>query len=187
MAIQDRTTHLSAALWHKRAAHYASQLYGGPRPRRCTECRTWPHRALSRSPIWSRTPACRLPGELDMICSTSEVAACCSSASTSFFCTSARALRLGLTRVLAFALVERSTRACVLLFAPLRDKITSSAQSLVVLASASLDHSSARKRNDSGIFRPNVFAVFNLIANWYLVGSCTGSSPGFAHRRTRSM
>src|SRR6516225_6983946 len=69
---------------------------------------------------------CRLPGELDMICSTSEVAACCSSASTSFFCTSARALRLGLTRVLAFALFERSTRACVLLFAPLRDKITSS-------------------------------------------------------------
>ena len=73
---------------------------------------------------------CRLPGELDMICSTSEVAACCSSASTSFYC----------TRVLAFALFERSTRACVLLFAPLRDKITSSAQSLVVLASASLDH-----------------------------------------------
>jgi len=57
MAIQDRTTHLSAALWHKRAARYASQLYGGPRPRRCTECRTWPHRALSRSPVWSRTPA----------------------------------------------------------------------------------------------------------------------------------
>jgi hypothetical protein len=47
--------------------------------------------------------------------------------------------------------------------------------------------SSARKRNDSGIFRPNVFADFNLIANWYLVGSCTGSSPGFAHRRTWSM
>jgi hypothetical protein len=47
--------------------------------------------------------------------------------------------------------------------------------------------SSARKRNDSEIFRPNVFAVFKLIANSYLVGSCTGSSPGFAPRKTRSM
>src|SRR5262249_42086696 len=47
--------------------------------------------------------------------------------------------------------------------------------------------SSARKRNDSGIFRPNAFAVLTLIANSYLVGSCTGSSPGLAPRRTRSI
>jgi hypothetical protein len=39
--------------------------------------------------------------------------------------------------------------------------------------------SPARKRNDSGIFRPSVFAVFKLIANSYLVGACTGRSAGF--------
>jgi hypothetical protein len=47
--------------------------------------------------------------------------------------------------------------------------------------------SSARNRNDSGIFRLSVFAVFKLIANSYFVGNWTGSSPGFAPRRTRSM
>ena len=46
---------------------------------------------------------------------------------------------------------------------------------------------SARNRNDSGTFRLSVFAVFKLIANSYFVGSCIGSSPGFAPRRTRSM
>src|SRR5215471_4041676 len=46
--------------------------------------------------------------------------------------------------------------------------------------------SSARNRNGEGIVRPSVLAVFKLIANSYLVGSCIGSSPGFAPRRTRS-
>ena len=79
------------------------------------------------------------PGELEMTCSTSEVAVCCSSASLSFFSRSlARALSFlisaawdapdAATRVLAFVPVERSLRPCVRLFAPLRDKVTSSAR-----------------------------------------------------------
>jgi hypothetical protein len=46
--------------------------------------------------------------------------------------------------------------------------------------------SSANNRNDSGIVRPSVLAVFRLTTSWNLVGSCTGSSPGFAPRRMRS-
>ena len=70
---------------------------------------------------------CKLPGELDMMRSTSEVAACCSSASASFFSSSARGSRLGLTRVLAFVLVERRPPTRLRFFAALRDKVTSSA------------------------------------------------------------
>src|SRR5262249_37533381 len=79
--------------------------------------------------------------------STSEVAVCCSSASERCPCTSAssrvrasscffNSLELGLllTRAFAFVPVERSLRPRVVrLFAPLRDKVTSSAQSLVPL------------------------------------------------------
>src|SRR5262249_37105758 len=87
---------------------------------------------------------CRLPGELEITPSTSEVAVCCASASESCPRASASSrvrassccfnsiseLGSSLTRALVFVLVERSLRP-VGLFAPLRDKITSSAQSLV--------------------------------------------------------
>jgi hypothetical protein len=72
------------------------------------------------------------PGEPEMTCSTPEVAACCSSASASFFFRSVLSARRRSTRVLAFVLVERSLRPRVGLFAPLRTKITSSEQSLVL-------------------------------------------------------
>src|SRR5262249_733747 len=49
----------------------------------------------------------------------------------SFFSRSARGSRMRLTRALAFVPVERSLRPRLGLFAPLRDKVTSSAQSLV--------------------------------------------------------
>src|SRR6516164_3086494 len=87
------------------------------------------------------------PGELEMTCKTSAVALCCSSASArssraslslrsyvSSCCSrSARGLRIRPTRVFATVPVERSLRPRVGLFAPLRDKITSLAQSLVPL------------------------------------------------------
>ena len=66
------------------------------------------------------------PGELEMTCRTSEVALCCSSASASFFSKSS----MRASYAVAFVLVERRLRI-VRLFAPLRDKVTSSAQSLV--------------------------------------------------------
>src|SRR6516164_10258043 len=47
--------------------------------------------------------------------------------------------------------------------------------------------SSARTRNDSGIFRPIAFAVFRFTTNSNLTGICTGRSVGFAPRRTWSM
>src|SRR5262245_7916541 len=112
--------------------------------------------------MWNRTPnfashmskafssmvlntGCKSPGELETTLSTSDVAVCCSSASTrcsrasassrlhaSSCCfRSARGLRIRPTRVLAFVLVERRPPACVRFFAPLRDKVTSSAQPLV--------------------------------------------------------
>jgi hypothetical protein len=78
------------------------------------------------------------PGELEMICSTSEVAVCCSSASarssraslssrlnvSSCRSRSAHRLRTWPTRVSAFVPVERTLRTCVRLFAPLRDEVT---------------------------------------------------------------
>src|SRR5262249_41946923 len=84
------------------------------------------------------------PGELEMTRNTSEVAVCCSSASarssrasassrvraSSCFFNSISELGPLLTRALAFVPVERSLRPRVGLFAPLRDKVTSSAQSL---------------------------------------------------------
>src|SRR5262249_44252971 len=70
--------------------------------------------------------------------STSEVAVCCSSASassrlyaSSCCSSSARGSRTRPPRALGFVPVERSLRPRVGLFAPLRDKVTSSAQSLV--------------------------------------------------------
>jgi hypothetical protein len=75
------------------------------------------------------------PGELEMTCNTSEVAASCSRASSnsrvrvsSFFSNSARGSRTRLMRVLTFVLVERRSPTRVRLFAPLRDKVTSSAR-----------------------------------------------------------
>jgi hypothetical protein len=77
--------------------------------------------------------------------STSDVAVCCSSASercprasassrvrpSSCFFNSVSELGPLLARALTFVPVERSLRLRVGLFAPLRDKVTSSAQSLV--------------------------------------------------------
>src|SRR5262249_42704993 len=82
------------------------------------------------------------PGELEMMRSTSEVAVCCSSASASSrvralscFFNSISELGPLLTCALAFVPVERTLRPLGL-FRPLRDKITSSAQSLVPFRSA---------------------------------------------------
>src|SRR5262245_30626966 len=65
---------------------------------------------------------CSSVGEVLMIFKISAVAACCSSASASFFSRSARGSRMRLTRALAFVPAERSLRPRVGLFAPLRDK-----------------------------------------------------------------
>src|SRR5215471_10238984 len=77
-------------------------------------------------------------GKLLMTCSTSDVARCCSRASassrvraSSCFFNSISELGPLLMCALAFVPVERSLRPRVGLFAPLRDKVTSSAQSLV--------------------------------------------------------
>jgi hypothetical protein len=74
-------------------------------------------------------------GELEMTLNTSEVAVCWSSASassrvrsSSCFFNSTSELGPLLTRALVFVPVERSR---VGLFAPLRDKVTSSARSVV--------------------------------------------------------
>src|SRR5262249_30374291 len=45
--------------------------------------------------------------------------------------------------------------------------------------------SSASASNLSGISRPSVLAGFRLTTNSYLVGCCTGKSPGFSPLRTR--
>src|SRR5262245_34930169 len=80
------------------------------------------------------------PGELEMTPSTSDVAVCCSSDSFSFFsrsraCASSFVITWDssdeTTHVFAFVLLERSLRPRVWSFAPLRDKVTSSTQSLV--------------------------------------------------------
>ena len=86
-----------------------------------------PADARRMPPESSQKPAASSPGVPDMRRSTSEVAACCSSASASFFSKST------MRATCAFACVplERRLGTPVRLFAPLRDKVTSSAQSLV--------------------------------------------------------
>src|SRR6516164_8557898 len=106
--------------------------------------RILPHRGGARwSEIASKT-GLRSPGEPVIVRST--FAVCCSSASercprtsassrvraSSCFFNSLSELALLLMRAFAFLPVERSLRPRVVgLFAPLRDKVTSSAQSLV--------------------------------------------------------
>src|SRR5262249_61553682 len=46
--------------------------------------------------------------------------------------------------------------------------------------------SSARASTVGGISRPSALAVLRLITNSYLVGACTGRSPGFSPLRMRS-
>ena len=46
--------------------------------------------------------------------------------------------------------------------------------------------SSARASTEDGSTSPSAFAVLRLITSSYLVGACTGSSPGFAPRKMRS-
>src|SRR5215472_5232895 len=116
--------------------------------------------------IVSKT-GCKSVGELEITRRISLVAACCSSASercsrasaswvrasassrvraSSFFSNSARGSSARPMCALAFVPVERSLRPRVGLFAPLRDKVTSSAQSLGLLIlthdelASSLDH-----------------------------------------------
>src|SRR5215471_16954888 len=95
------------------------------------------------------------PGELEITCSTSDVAVCCSSASERCSRASARSrlqfssccsrsacgLRIRPTPDLAFVPPERSLRPPAGLFAPLRAKITSSALvDLCWLLQTSFDH-----------------------------------------------
>src|SRR5215472_1770830 len=85
---------------------------------------------------------CKSPGEPEITRSTSDVAVCCSSASASFFFRSALAARRRSTRVLAFVVFERRLVMRLRLFAPLRDKVTSSARlvDLCWLLQTSFDH-----------------------------------------------
>src|SRR6516164_4606622 len=46
--------------------------------------------------------------------------------------------------------------------------------------------SSARASRVGGTSRPIAFAAFRLITSSYLVGACTGRSPGFSPLRMRS-
>src|SRR5262245_23847871 len=46
--------------------------------------------------------------------------------------------------------------------------------------------SSARASTVAGISRPSALAVLRLMTSWYLVGACTGRSPGFSPFRMRS-
>src|SRR5215470_20251061 len=46
--------------------------------------------------------------------------------------------------------------------------------------------SSARASSDGGTVMPSAFAVLRLMTSSYLVGACTGSSPGFSPLRMRS-
>src|SRR6516162_2983860 len=46
--------------------------------------------------------------------------------------------------------------------------------------------SSASARRVGGTVRPSVLAVLRLMTNSYLVGACTGKSPGFSPLKIRS-
>src|SRR5262249_11993010 len=46
--------------------------------------------------------------------------------------------------------------------------------------------SSSRSGNAGGMFNPSTRAVLRLTTSSYLVGACTGNSPGFCPRRMRS-
>src|SRR5262249_61907716 len=106
-----------------------------------------------------------------------------------------------------FVVFERRPVMRLRLFALLRDKVTSSAQSLVLpsgrpsqgwslsiltepheeLAPRHSITSSARARSVGGISRLSAFAVLRLMTSSYLVGACTGRSAGVSPLRMRSM
>jgi hypothetical protein len=73
------------------------------------------------------------------------------------------------TWVLAFVVFERRPGMCLRLFAPLRAKITSSAQSLVVLAALHSITSSARASKVGATLRSSILAVLRLIIHSNLV------------------
>jgi hypothetical protein len=141
---------------------------------------------------------CTSVGEVLITRRISEVAACCSSASASFSSKSARGSRMRLLRVLTFVLVERRRPARVGLFAPLRAKITSSAQSLALSGRPAKDRasiltephdehasphsitSSARASSVGGIVRPSALAVLRLVNSSTFVTCWTGRSAGFS-------
>src|SRR5262249_16881441 len=54
------------------------------------------------------------------------------------------------------------------------------------LASPHSITSSVRASSVAGTSSPRAFAAFRLITSSYLVGACTGSSPGFSPLRMRS-
>src|SRR5262245_18625773 len=130
-----------------RESLWRASAYAGGAPCSATTRNASPSRRQSVPNLASqrRTPFSRIalntglssPDELLMTWSTCAVAAFCSSASASFFCRSDVETHLPATRALAFVPVERSLRPRVGLFAPLRDKVTSSAQSLIPVSVAS--------------------------------------------------
>src|SRR5262245_34925046 len=58
-----------------------------------------------------------------------------------------------------------------------RDEVATAAHSIT---------SSARASTAAGMSRPRAFAVLRLTTSSYLVGACTGRSPGFSPLRMRS-
>ncbi len=111
------------------AGHQAEPQPATPLRRTAQDFRSWLRRFGSTFDRMVRNTGSKSPGELEMTLSTSEVAACCSSASLSFFQITSVRLELlyqcclgpdAPTRVLAFVPVERSLRPPVRLFAPLR-------------------------------------------------------------------
>ena len=149
--------------------------------------------------------------ELAIARSTSAVASCRTMASassrsraSSCLFSSATEIRAGVARVLAFVPGERSLRPCVRLFAPLRDKVTSS-HGLRLLrprrqrpeprrAAQQRDElpprchsitSSARAIRGGGTVRPSALAVFRLMISSTLVDCWTGRSAGFSPLRMR--
>src|SRR5262245_14044694 len=129
-----------------RESLWRASAYAGGAPCSATTRNASPSRRQSVPNLASQrsTPFSRIalntglssPDELLMTWSTCAVAAFCSSASASFFCRSDVEALLPATRALAFVPVERSLRPRVGLFAPLRDKVTSSAPSLIPVSVA---------------------------------------------------
>ena len=179
------------------------------------ECRTWLRRCGLRSPASPGTQAASSPGELEMTCSTSEVAVCCSRASASsrlYFSSccsrSARDLRVRPTRVLRLRSGRTKLATARSALRPLarqghlvgtvsgpvpvgRPQPQAWRPSILTEPYRELPPphsitSSARASSDGGTSRPSALAVLRLMTSSYLVGACTGRSAGFSPFRMRS-